>query len=253
MDIVYCSAQLHLSEAVLPQYVRSGGIYYVLMQIILVTLFPNYFSSVFATSMLKRAIEKKILTVDSVNIRDFAHDKHHVTDDRPYGGGPGMVLKVEPIDLALQHCREHLIPKGVKPYVVLTSAKGKPFTQQTATAWSAHHCLIIICGHYEGVDERVAQHLVDAEVSVGPFVLTGGEPAAGVIVDAVARLLPGVLGNEASTQGESHGTEGVLGFPQYTRPQEYRGWQVPESLLTGHHAQISSWREQKRPTKPDTK
>lgn len=216
------------------------------MQLIILTLFPDYFTSVFSSSILKRAIEKQLLTVELVNIRDFATDKHRVTDDRPYGGGPGMVLKVEPIDRALQHCREQLVAQGVKPLVVLTSAKGVPFTQQLAANWTKHQCLILICGHYEGVDERVAEHLVDAEVRIGDFVLTGGEPAAAVLADAVCRLLPGVLGNDGSTQGESHGQDGQLGFPQYTRPEVYRDWSVPMELLSGHHAQISAWREKQR-------
>lgn len=216
------------------------------MQLIILTLFPDYFRSVFASSILKRAIEKKLVTVELVNIRDFAIHPQRVTDDRPYGGGPGMVLKVEPIDRALQHCHEQLVAKGVQPFVVLTSAKGAPFTQKLATDWTKHQCLILICGHYEGVDERVVQHLVDAEVRIGDFVLTGGESAAAVLADAVCRLLPGALGNDGSTQGESHGRAGQLGFPQYTRPEVYRDWSVPTALLSGHHAQITAWRERQR-------
>jgi tRNA (guanine37-N1)-methyltransferase len=157
-----------------------------------------------------------------------------------------MVMKIEPIDLALTYCREKLISPGVSPLVILTSAKGSAFNQAKAVSWSHQECIIIICGHYEGVDERVAQHLIDVEVRIGDYVLTGGEPAAAVIADAVCRLVPGVVGNENSTRGESHGTVGELGFPQYTRPEIYQDWSVPSELLSGHHAQIATWREQNR-------
>lgn len=216
------------------------------MKLIILTLFPDYFSSVFSVSIIKRAVHQNTVDIAVVNIRDFATDKHHITDDRPYGGGPGMVMMVEPIDRALQHCREQLVPKEVKPFVILTSAKGAQFTQQTAQDWSQLECLIIICGHYEGVDERVAQYFADAEIRIGNFVLTGGEPAAAVIVDAIVRLIPGVLGNENSTLNESHSVSGVLGIPQYTRPEEYKGMTVPSELLTGHHADIKSWRDNQR-------
>ena len=216
------------------------------MQLIILTLFPEYFTSVFSVSILKRAVEGHKINVEIINIRDFATDVHHVTDDRPFGGGPGMVMKIEPIDRALQYCREKLISPGVSPLVVLTSAKGSPFNQATAVSWSRQESIIIICGHYEGIDERVTQHLIDVETRIGDYVLTGGEPAAAVIADAVCRLLPGVVGNEDSTKGESHGTEGELGFPQYTRPEVYQDWTVPSELLTGNHAQIAAWREQNR-------
>ncbi len=189
------------------------------------------------------------MEIHILNIRDFTQDKHHTADDRPFGGGPGMVLKIEPIDLALQHCREQLVPAGSQPLVVLTSAKGIPFTQQQAVAWSKLQSIIVICGHYEGVDERVAQHLVDLEVRVGDFVLTGGEPAAAVMADAICRLLPGVVGNEDSTKRESHEQAGQMGFPQYTRPDSYKEWSVPAELLSGHHAQIKTWREAQRQPK----
>lgn len=219
------------------------------MHILLLTLFPEYFDSVFSSSILSRAIKANKVSIFPMNIRDFATDKHHVTDDRPYGGGPGMVLKIEPIAKAIQYCKTELVPKDISPLVVLTSAKGKAFTQSMAAEWSKQEYLILICGHYEGVDERVAQHLVDLEVRIGDFVLTGGEPAAAVMVDAVCRLLPGVLGNVASTEGESHSTAGQLGYPQYTRPAKYQGWSVPAELLSGNHAQITTWRETQRSTK----
>ena len=211
------------------------------MQIVILTLFPEYFTSVLSESILKRAQAKELVRIKVINIRDFATDKHQVTDDRPFGGGPGMVMKVEPIDLALQSLEpvEH-------QRVVLTSAKGALYTQQTATQYAQLDRLVIICGHYEGVDERVVEHLIDEEIRIGDYVLTGGEPAAAVMVDSVARLVPGVLGNEASNQGESHSEPGVLGYPQYTRPEEYRGWKVPEVLLGGDHKKITEWREQQR-------
>ena len=214
------------------------------MQVVAFTLFPNYFDSVLGTSILARAIRNKHIAVEIVNLRDFTTDKHKTTDDRPYGGGAGMVMKVEPIDLALQ---KHGFKKGTaKEIIVLTSAKGEVFNQQKAREWHQLDRLAIICGHYEGVDERVAQHLVDEEIRIGDYVLTGGEPAAAVMVDAVARLIPGVLGNESSTADESHEIPGKLGHPQYTRPADYQGWQVPEELLTGDHKKIEEWRKNER-------
>jgi tRNA (guanine37-N1)-methyltransferase len=211
------------------------------MKITILTLFPEYFTSALQASILKRAQLQGQVEFTIVNIRDFAHDKHKVTDDRPFGGGPGMVMKVEPIALALES-----LPQSSNSRTILTSAKGQVFTQQIATSYAALDSLVIICGHYEGVDERVAEHLVDEEVRIGDYVLTGGEPAALVIADAVTRLLPGVLGNEASPKGESHSEPSVLGYPQYTRPEEFRGWKVPEVLLGGHHKEIEAWRETHR-------
>jgi tRNA (guanine37-N1)-methyltransferase len=215
--------------------------YNIPMQIIILTLFPEYFASVLNESILKRAQAKELVHIKVVNIRDFATDKHQVTDDRPFGGGPGMVMKVEPIHRALQS-----LPPVEKQRIVLTSAKGSLYTQQTAGTYTHLERLVIICGHYEGVDERVAEHLIDEEIRIGDYVLTGGEPAAAVIVDSVTRLVPGVLGNEASNQGESHTQPGVLGYPQYTRPEEYNGWKVPEILLGGDHKKITEWRNDQR-------
>lgn len=212
------------------------------MRLTILTLFPTYFSGPFSVSMLKRAQENQAITINIVNIRDFAQDKHKVTDDRPYGGGAGMVLKVGPIDAALQSLQLN----NATSRVVLTSAKGAPFTQSVARTYAKLEHLVIICGHYEGVDERVAKHLVDEEIRIGEYVLTGGEPAAVVITDAVTRLLPEVLGNPESLEGESHDTPGQLGYPQYTRPETYKGWSVPEVLLSGNHAEIEAWREQQQ-------
>lgn len=213
------------------------------MQFQVLTLFPDFFESPLSSSILKRAQAKDLTKVNVVDIRQFATDKHQTTDDRPFGGGPGMVMKVEPIDLALQ---AHPPQPGAKNLTILTSAKGLLFTQETARRYATYDSLTIICGHYEGVDERVAEHLIDEEVRIGDYVLTGGEPAALVIMDAVSRLVPGVLGNEASNQGESHDQPGQLGYPQYTRPEVYRGWSVPATLLGGHHAEIEKWRQDQR-------
>lgn len=217
------------------------------MTITILTLFPDFFTSALQASILKRAQVQGQVTFNIVNIRDFSQDKHKVTDDRPFGGGPGMVMKVEPIALALES-----LPQSDKSKTILTSAKGKLFNQQTAAAYAELDSLTIICGHYEGVDERVAEHLIDEEVRIGNYVLTGGEPAALVIADAVTRLLPGVLGNEASPQGESHSEPNKLGYPQYTRPEEFRGWKVPEVLLGGHHREIEAWREAHRAQELDS-
>lgn len=220
------------------------------MQIIVLTLFPEFFDGVVGTSMLKRAAAQSSVEFKIVNIRDFATDKHQTTDDRPYGGGPGMVMKVEPIAAALAALAPLQAGQadavGAKHKTLLTSAKGRLFTQQVAQEYAQLDSLTIICGHYEGVDERVAENLIDEEVRIGDYVLTGGEPAAAVIMDAVTRLLPGVLGNEFSNQNESHSQPGVMGFPQYTRPEEFNGWKVPEVLLQGHAAKIEQWREGQR-------
>lgn len=210
------------------------------------TLFPEYFKTPLQQSILKRAKEAGRVTFEVVNIRDFALGKHAVTDDRPYGGGPGMVMLVEPVDRALQAWRTLYPQSSYKTKVVLTSAKGTQFTQNTARQHAQLDALAVVCGHYEGVDERIAQYLVDEEIRIGDYVLTGGEPAALVMTDAITRLIPGVLGNEQSTVNESHSVTGELGFPQYSRPAEYNGWKVPEILLGGHHAQIEAWREEQK-------
>ncbi len=217
------------------------------MTITIMTLFPDYFTAPLMQSMLGRAQSNQKVSFKVWNIRNFALGKHAVTDDRPYGGGPGMVLMVEPVDRAVAAWRAQHPVATEKTACLLTSAKGVLFTQQTARTYSTYDALAIVCGHYEGVDERIAQYVVDAEVRIGEYVLTGGEPAALVMTDAITRLLPGVLGNTQSTENESHAIPGQLGFPQYTRPAVYKGWEVPEILLGGHHANIATWRsEQKR-------
>ncbi len=211
------------------------------MKINILTLFPDFFTSPLESSILGKAQENQLVDFNVIDIRRFAADKHHTTDLPPYGGGPGMVMKVEPIDKTLQSLG---VQKGQKnKKIILTSAKGGIFTQSKADKWSALSELTLICGHYEGVDERVAENLVDEEVRIGNYVLTGGEPASLVIADAVSRLIPEVLGNTDSLSNESHSEPGKLGYPQYTRPDEYREWSVPEVLLSGDHQKIKKWRQ----------
>ena len=214
------------------------------MRIWILTLFPEYFDSILSSSILHRAQESQKVEYKLVNIRDFSTDLHRKADDRPFGGGPGMVMMVEPIDRALS--KIGVEKGGDRSRIILTSAKGKEFNQSVAQEYSNLEDLVLICGHYEGVDERVAEHLVDEEMRIGNYVLTGGEAGAAVITDAVVRLIPGVLGNQESTQEESHHKPGVMGYPQYTRPSLYRGWSVPNVLLSGNHADINAWREEKR-------
>ena len=197
------------------------------------TLFPGMFQGPFTESILKRAQERGLLSIALHNIRDVTTDRHHIVDDYPYGGGAGMVMKPEPIFAAI----EAVYQSG--PIILLTP-QGRLFNQHIAMELAAEPRLTLLCGHYEGIDERVRQHLVTDEISIGDYVLTGGELAAMIVVDAVSRLLPGVLAAD-STQEESH-TSGLLEYPQYTRPPEFRGWRVPDVLLSGHHEQIARWR-----------
>lgn len=189
-------------------------------------------------SMLKRAQEKGLATLEAVDLRDWATDKHRTTDDAPYGGGPGMVMKIEPIYRALRDLR------GADSRVVLMTPQGRKFGQRIAEEYAQCGHLIIICGHYEGVDQRVADHLVDDEISIGDYVLTNGALAALVFTDAIVRLLPGVLGDEQSAVQESFST-GLLDHPHYTRPESFEGWTVPEELLSGNHARIEAWRKER--------
>jgi tRNA (guanine37-N1)-methyltransferase len=219
-----------------------------LMKINILTLFPEYFDSILNTSIIKRAKNKNLVTFNVVNIRDYSQDKHKTADDRPFGGGPGMVMKVEPIHLALKSLvnLNNIKSSSASSKVILTSAKGKMFNQKIASDYSNLEEITIICGHYEGVDERVAENLIDEEIRVGDYVLTGGEPAAAVILDSITRLIPCVLGNNKSNLDESHTNPGELGFPVYTRPVEYNGWGVPDVLLTGNHKNIEEWKKNKR-------
>jgi len=212
------------------------------MQFDIVTIFPGIFDSYFSESILKRAQEKQHIEMNIHNLRDYTTDKHHTTDDTPYGGGPGMVMKVGPIVRAIEDIEASSPGKTAR--VILTSAKGSQYTQARARKYvKDFDQLIILCGRYEGVDERVME-MVDDEISVGPYVLTGGEIAAMAITDSITRLLPGVLGNVASSKDESHSKEGLLEYPQYTKPENFRGWKVPEVLLSGNHEEISKWRKE---------
>jgi tRNA (guanine37-N1)-methyltransferase len=194
------------------------------------------FASPLNFSLLKKAQEKSILNICLHDIRNWADDKHKMTDDAPYGGGCGMVMKVEPVEKALAAIRS---PED-DSQVVLMTPQGKTFNQKIAAQLAEKKQIIIICGRYEGVDERIREHLVDREISIGDYILTGGELAALVLIDAVSRLIPDVLGNPESTLGESF-SHNLLEYPQYTRPAEYKGWKVPDVLLSGNHAQIELW------------
>ncbi len=207
------------------------------MQIDILTLFPEMFTGPFDYSIIKRAKEKGLVNITIYNIRDFAQDKHRTVDDYPYGGGPGMILKPEPIFRAV----EMIKVKGT-PFVILLSPQGRLFNQELAEELSKRSHLVLICGHYEGVDERVRENLIDDEISVGDYVLSGGEIPAMIIVDAVIRLLPGVI-SEASVKSDSY-SSGLLKYPQYTRPAVFRGLSVPEVLLSGNHEEIARWRRQ---------
>jgi len=209
----------------------------------ILTLFPEMFQGPFNFSILKRAIDHGLVSMNIHNIRDYTHDKHRTVDDYAYGGGAGMILKPEPIFEAVESIKSNIKPEIGELPVILLTPQGRLFSQQIARELSTYSHLILICGRYEGVDERVREHLVTDEISIGDYVLSGGELAAMVVVDTVVRLLPGVLGSEASLMEDSH-VDGLLEYPQYTRPVEYRGWSVPEVLLSGNHAQIAKWRRE---------
>jgi len=215
------------------------------MRIDILTLFPQTFEALFSFSIFKRAVDRKLVSINLHNIRDYTHDNHHTVDDYSYGGGPGMILKPEPIFEAVEAIKSVISAKEkvrALPIILLTP-QGRLFSQQVAQELSRYSHLILICGHYEGVDERVREHLVTDEISIGDYVLTGGELPAMVVIDTVVRLLPGVLGSEASPANDSH-ANGLLEYPQYTRPVECRGWSVPEVLISGNHAQIAKWRRE---------
>ncbi|HET6460948.1 MAG TPA: tRNA (guanosine(37)-N1)-methyltransferase TrmD [Syntrophales bacterium] len=203
----------------------------------ILSIFPEMFESAFNHSILKRAREKGMVEIHLHNIRDYAENKHRMTDDTPYGGGGGMVMKVEPIDRAL----ESIVPSRDNALVVLLTPQGETLNQKIAEEMSLYFQIVLICGRYEGVDERVRAYLIDREISIGDFVLTGGELSSMVVVDAVTRLIPGVLGNYDSASCDSF-SSGLLEYPHYTRPGSYRGWQVPEVLLSGDHRKIEAWR-----------
>jgi tRNA (guanine37-N1)-methyltransferase len=209
------------------------------MKFHLLTIFPEFFDGPFRHGVVARAAQAGSLEILKYDLRAWTHDVHRTVDDRPFGGGEGMLMKAEPIFDAVESIWPVRAP-GQK--VVLLSAQGRKFTQQVAREYLAFEELLFICGRYEGVDERVAEHLADDEVSIGDYVLSGGELAAAVVIDSVARLLPGVLGNEDSAINESF-EDGLLDCPQWTRPADFRGWKAPEVLLGGNHAEIRKWRK----------
>jgi tRNA (guanine37-N1)-methyltransferase len=212
----------------------------------ILTIFPEIVEPYLEASILKRAQDAGVVEFHLNNIRDFADDKHNRVDDTPYGGGAGMVMQVGPIYRAVKKVQNKNEELGIgkkNTRIILLSAKGKRYTQRDAERLQQYDNLILICGRYEGVDERVAEHIVDEEISIGDFVLTGGELGAMIVVDSVVRLLPGVLGNEDSAVYESHSTDGYREHPQYTKPEEFNGWKVPEVLVSGHHENIEKWRE----------
>jgi tRNA (guanine37-N1)-methyltransferase len=217
---------------------RRDAFYGDTLKIQILTIFPRICEGVLGESMLKRAQEKGLAILEALDLRNWATDKHRTTDDAPYGGGPGMVMKIEPIARAL----DDLCGEGTR--VLLMSPQGRRFDQKLAQAYARERHLILICGHYEGVDQRVADHLVDDEISIGDYVLTNGALAALVFVDAVVRLIPGVLGDPASATQDSF-SSGLLDHPHYTRPENFKGWKVPEVLLSGNHATIEVWRKKR--------
>lgn len=206
-----------------------------------ITLFPEKIKSYFDSGLQLKAIQNNIFSINIINLRDFSGNKHSRVDDTIYGGGPGMLLRIEPIDMALKSLADE------KGHVILTSPRGIKFSQKIAQGLKeSHQSITIISGYYEGVDERVSQHLVDTEISIGNYVLSSGDIPALCIVDAVTRLIPGFMGKEESLTEESHTKENTLEYPQYTKPPEYNGLSVPEVLLSGNHAEIIKWREANR-------
>ncbi len=210
------------------------------MRIDLLTLFPEMFAGVLGESIIKRARERGLVDINLVNFREYARDNHRSVDDKPYGGGPGMVLMCGPIFDAVEDIKKNGEPPDA---VILLSPQGRTLNQEIASELAEKKRLILIAGHYEGFDERIREHVATDEISIGDYVLTGGEIPAMVVMDTVIRLIPGVLGHEQSPDEESFSPGGPgLEYPQYTRPEEYRGWKVPDVLLSGHHEQIRKWR-----------
>ena len=215
--------------------------YVQIVKIDIVTIFPRMVQAPLAEGIVGRAIERGAIDVRVHDLRDHTTDRHRVVDDVPFGGGPGMVLKPEPLFRAVEHIRAG---RGEPAAIVLTSPDGEPLTHAVAERLSALDHVVILCGRYEGVDERVREHLATDTISIGDYVLSGGELPALVIVDAVARLVQGVVGDDASVRGDTFARDGLLDFPQYTRPADFRGLKVPPVLLSGHHAEIEKWRRQ---------
>ena len=220
------------------------------MQFEVFTLLPEVFSPYLESSILQRARQRGLIDVRVHNIRDYTHDKHHTTDDTPYGGGGGMVMKPEPVFEAVESVlgigSDHAQPAAIP--VILLTPQGRVFTQRAAEELSRHERIALLCGRYEGVDERIREHLVTDEISVGDYVLTGGELPALLIIDAVSRLIPGVLGDPTGAEDDSH-SMGLLEYPHYTKPSEFRGWKVPDVLLSGDHGKIETWRREQALTR----
>ena len=212
------------------------------MHIDILTLFPEVFEPLLGSSIVGRARSRGLLSVCCTNIRDFAEGAHRAVDDKPYGGGPGMVLKCEPVFAAVREVESRA---RERPRRVLLTPQGRPLRQALVAELAGEGALLLICGHYEGFDERIRLGLKPLEISLGDYVLSGGEPAAMVLIDAVTRLLPGALGDEESTREESF-SEGLLEYPQYTRPAEFEGMRVPEVLVSGHHGEVARWRAEQR-------
>jgi len=217
------------------------------MQFEVFTLLPEVFPSYIDTSIIKRARERGLITVRVHNIRDYTHDKHHMTDDTPYGGGGGMVMKPDPVFEAVESVlglnSEHTLEAASNIPIILLTPQGRVFNQAIAQELSQHPHIVLICGRYEGVDERIRKHLVTDEISIGDYVLTGGELPALILIDAISRLLPDVLGDPTGAEDDSHAM-GLLEYPHYTRPPEFRGWKAPDVLLSGDHAKIDKWRRE---------
>lgn len=224
------------------------------MQFEVFTLLPEVFPQYLDSSILKRASERGLIRVRVHNIREYTHDKHHVTDDTPYGGGGGMVMKPEPVFEAVESVLSlgntpppHGTPsdqtQGKPVPIILLTPQGRVFTQRVAEELSSHERIALICGRYEGVDERIREHLVTDEISIGDYVLTGGELPAMILIDAVSRLIPGVLGDPTGAEDDSH-SMGLLEYPHYTKPAKFRGWKVPDILQSGNHAKIEQWRRE---------
>lgn len=211
------------------------------MRIDILTLFPDMFTGVLNSSILGKARERGLVQIRTINFRDYSTNKHKTVDDYPFGGGGGMVLRPEPLFAAVEDLTAH---DETRPRIILMSPQGETFTQRKAEELAREERLILICGHYEGYDERIREHLVTDELSIGDYVLTGGELPAMVVIDCIVRLLPGVLGNELSAVTDSFST-GLLEYPHYTRPAKFRDWEVPEVLLSGHHQRINKWRRLK--------
>jgi len=233
------------------------------MRFDIVTIFPEFFAGPLDYGIVRRAREARLIEIHVHDLRDFTHDRHHTVDDRPFGGGEGMVMKPEPLFEAVESLLGANLPPQAQSSVVLLSAAGRLFRQETARRFSKLERIVLLCGRYEGVDERVAEHLATEEISIGDFVLSGGELPAAMVLDAVTRLIPGALGNEDSAVNESFSElastpvsqpsaidagfadRGILDCPHYTRPPSFRGWDVPEVLLNGNHEEIRRWRRQK--------